>query len=184
MAQRATSIGPKPSLFVLFCFWFVFVCFVLVVGFCLFFWFWLLFYLEGFTGQVRWPFGPPHLTLKPSLVVFVVCFCVCVGMNQKTLFFTWKRFFFLPLSSVWLPCSVFFFSFLLSFFLSYTLLTLFCFFPSCFLSLFPSLFLPFCFLLSFLLSLIYCSLAFFLCLSFFSLFPCCFPVLLFSFVVY
>ena len=37
VAQRATSIGPKPSLFVLFCFWFVFVCFVLVVGFCLFF---------------------------------------------------------------------------------------------------------------------------------------------------
>ena len=82
MAQRAPSIGPKPSLFVLFCFCFVSVCFVLVVGFCFFLLFLLLFYLEGFKGQVRWPFGPPHLTLESSLVVFVVCFwlflvCFC-----------------------------------------------------------------------------------------------------------
>ena len=44
---RATSIGPKPSLFVLFCFWFVFVCFVLVVGFCLFFGFCFCFIWKG-----------------------------------------------------------------------------------------------------------------------------------------
>ena len=47
MAQRATSIGPKPSLFVLFCFWFVSVCFVLVVGLCLFFGFCFCFIWKG-----------------------------------------------------------------------------------------------------------------------------------------
>ena len=51
MARRATSLGPKPSLFVflfLFCFCFVF----------------FLFFFGGFKGQVRWPEGPPHLALK------------------------------------------------------------------------------------------------------------------------
>ena len=56
-------------------------------------WFLLLFYLEGLKGQVRWPKGPPHLTLKPSLVVFVVCFwglflvsfCLCWN-EPKTVF--------------------------------------------------------------------------------------------------
>ena len=68
----------------LFCFCFVSVCFVLVVGFvCVFFAF---VSLEGFQGQLRWPFGPPHLSLKSCLVVLVVCFWfvfVCVGTNKK-----------------------------------------------------------------------------------------------------
>ena len=79
MAQRATSIGPKPSLFVLFCFWcfclFCFSCWVLLVLLFL-----LLFSLEGCKGQVRWPFGPPPLTLKSSLVVFVICFWFVFGL--------------------------------------------------------------------------------------------------------
>ena len=96
------QLALKPPSLFCFVFWFVFVCFVLV-GFCLFFGFLLLFYLEGFKGQVRSPFRPPHLTLKPSLVVFVVCFWfvfACVGMNQKTFFSSKRRLFFLHLFSV------------------------------------------------------------------------------------
>ena len=60
MARRATSLGPKPSLFVLFLF------------FCFFF---LVFLLGGFKGQVRWPEGPPHLALNPPyLFVFYLFF--------------------------------------------------------------------------------------------------------------
>ena len=58
MALRATSLGPKPSLFLFFVFFvFLFVCF-----FVLFF---FVFFFGGFKGQVRWPFGPPHLALNP-----------------------------------------------------------------------------------------------------------------------
>ena len=53
---RATSLGPKPSLFFCFCFF--------VVLFCLFF--------GGFKGQVRWPKGPPHLALNPPYFLFVL----------------------------------------------------------------------------------------------------------------
>ena len=56
MARRATSLGPKPSLF------------VSVVLFLLFF--------EGFKGQVRWSEGPPHLALNPPYVCSFVCFFV------------------------------------------------------------------------------------------------------------
>ena len=49
VAQRATSLGPKPSLCFLFCF------FVGLFLFC------CLFLFGGFKGQVRWPKGPPHL---------------------------------------------------------------------------------------------------------------------------
>ena len=62
MARRATSLGPKPSLFV-FCCFFVFVfCFVFV-------------FFGGLKGQVRWPKGPPHLALNPPyLFIFVFVF--------------------------------------------------------------------------------------------------------------
>ena len=53
----------------LFCFFFFFVFFVLVFFCFLFF----CFFVGGFKGQVRWPKGPPHLALKPSLFSF--CFC-------------------------------------------------------------------------------------------------------------
>ena len=66
MARRATSLGPKPSLFYLFCFFvFVFFCF----SFC-FFCFFVVFF-GGFKGQVRWPKGPPHLALNPP---YFICF--------------------------------------------------------------------------------------------------------------
>ena len=71
-------LALKPSLFVLFLFCFCLFCFSCWVLFVLLFL--LLFYLEGFKGQVRWPFGPPHLTLKSSLVVFVVCFWLVFGL--------------------------------------------------------------------------------------------------------
>ena len=59
MAQRATSLGPRPSL--LFCFFFVLFSFF---SFC-FIW------GGGFKGQVRWPKGPPHLALNPPFFVFL-----------------------------------------------------------------------------------------------------------------
>ena len=159
---------------------FRFSCWVLLVLLFL-----LLFYLEGFKGQVRWPFGPPHLTPKPSLVVFVVCFWfvfVCVRMNQKPCFFCpLKRFFFssfvfcltslfhssfflfLTFLLSFLLCFVYFFlSFLLSFSLSFSLSPF----------MFPAFFLAF---FNFLLS---CLLSFFVSLLF-SLFSCCFPCLSF-----
>ena len=62
MAQRATSLGPKPSLF-----FFVFVFFLLLFLFGVF--------LGGFKGQVSWwPKGPPHLALNPPY--FYLCFFV------------------------------------------------------------------------------------------------------------
>ena len=76
MARRATSLGPKPSLF--FCF----------VFFCFFF--------GGFKGQVRWPKGPPHLALNPPylFLLFFVClffwFCFWLFNTKKTLFFPRK----------------------------------------------------------------------------------------------
>ena len=71
MARRATSLGPKPSLFYLFLFFWFFLCFVFFV----FFSFCFLFFLGGgFKGQVRWPEGPPHLALNPP---YFICFCFC-----------------------------------------------------------------------------------------------------------
>ena len=61
MARRATSLGPKPSLFL----------------FCFFFFFCLVFCFGGFKGQVRWPRGPPHLALNPPYLFFWVFFLVC-----------------------------------------------------------------------------------------------------------
>ena len=49
--KRATSLGPKPSFFVLL----VFLC-----------WFAFSFRLDGLRGQVRWPKGPLHLALNHS----------------------------------------------------------------------------------------------------------------------
>ena len=128
----------------LFCFClFCFSCWVLCVLLFL-----VLLSLEGFQGQLRWPFGPPHLTLKSCLVVLVVCFRLCWN-EQKTLFPPWKVFF--P-SFVFCLSSLFplFFSlsYSLTFFLPY-FVSNFLLFVSFLLSFFPSLFLPFsvsCFL--------------------------------------
>ena len=68
MAQRATSLGPKPSLFYLFCFFF----------FCFLFFLFFFFFLGGFKGQVRWPKGPPHLALNPP---YVFCFFFFVFLS-------------------------------------------------------------------------------------------------------
>ena len=62
MARRATSLGPKPSLFVFVFFWFLF--------------FVLFFFCGGFKGQVRWPKGPPRLALNPPYLLFLFLFFV------------------------------------------------------------------------------------------------------------
>ena len=55
--------------FSFFCF-FVWFCFV-----CLFFFFaFLVCFVGGFKGQVRWPKGPPHLALNPPYFFFCFCF--------------------------------------------------------------------------------------------------------------
>ena len=78
MAQRATSLGPKPSLFYCFCF---FVVFFVSFG--------------GFKGQVRWPKGPPHLVLNPPYFLFVffgflffslLCFLCFFLLDKKPVF--------------------------------------------------------------------------------------------------
>ena len=82
MAQRATSLGPKPSLF--FCFCFLFFVFL----FCFF---------GGFKGQVRWPKGPPHLALNPSLFSFCFFFGFCFSSLLSFLcFLIDKKLFFPP----------------------------------------------------------------------------------------
>ena len=86
MAQRATSLGPKPSVCFGFCFLFVVVSFVCFFGFCFF----CFCFLGGFKGQVRWPKGPPHLALNPPSLFFVffVFFIVCfVFLGFLCLFF-------------------------------------------------------------------------------------------------
>ena len=65
-------------LFALFCFVVGICCFCFCFFFCVFFFvfFSLSFcfvFFGGFKGQVRWPEGPPHLALKPSLF-FGYCF--------------------------------------------------------------------------------------------------------------
>ena len=71
MAQRATSLGPKPSLF--FGFSFLFVVFFLFCLVFLVFVFFCFCFFGGFKGQVRWPKGPPHLALNPPyLFIFVI----------------------------------------------------------------------------------------------------------------
>ena len=63
MAQRATSLGPKPSFFG-FCFCFFVCCFfVCFLGFLFFLFFW------GF----KWPKGPPHLALNPPYLFCIFC---------------------------------------------------------------------------------------------------------------
>ena len=71
MAQRGTSLGPKP----LFVFLFVF---LLCFGF----------FFGGLKGQVRWPKGPPHLALSPPHVsLFLSIFCFSFVFNRKTFLF-------------------------------------------------------------------------------------------------
>ena len=68
MAQTATSLGPKPSLFVFF----------VVFGF----WYCSL---GGFKGQVRWPKVPPHLALNPPYFSFCFSF-LSLLLIEKTCF--------------------------------------------------------------------------------------------------
>ena len=138
MAQRATSLGPKPSLFFLVFVFFVFCCFV---------------FFGGFKGQVRWPKGPPHLALNPPyffLFFFCFCFFLCFplfvfSIDKKTCFPPKKRSFF-----VYFQClplflfSLFWASPLCSLSLS---LSLSCLFLSSFLPVFHFLFLVFLFFL-------------------------------------
>ena len=153
MARRATSLGPKPSLFVffvlfLFCFFFgVFCCF-----------------FGGFKGQVRWPEGPPHLA--QTLLICFFClfsfgFLFFFGsfpffvFNRKTLISPQKGHFLFFLC-VSLSFSLAFFSpppfslslslsLCFSFLSSFLLVFLFCFlFVSCF-----GLFFPFSFFCAF-----------------------------------
>ena len=147
MAQRATSLGPKPSLFFCFCF-FLFFCFV---------------FFGGFKGQVRWPKGPPHLALNPPYFLFFFfgfCFFFFALLSlffnrQKTCFPPRKGHFLLifnvslsfSLNLFWPPPFSVFLSLSLccSFLFSFLLVFLFCFlFVSCF-----CLFLSFSFFIAF-----------------------------------
>ena len=150
MAQRATSLGPKPSLFLLFCFCFFVLCFVFFVCF------------GGFKGQVRWPKGPPHLALNPPylffffFVLFFVLFFWLFNTEPKTLFFPQKR-----VSFIYFQC----FSFFLP--LPFWASLFFCFSFSVSLS---SSFLSFfllVFVLAFFWFLVFVSFFFFLSFSFF-----------------
>ena len=100
MAQRATSLGPKPSLFFGFCFLFVvfFGFFFVVFLVCVF----LFLFFGGFKGQVRWPKGPPHLALNPPYLFFCFFFFplpfLYLFFNRKTLFSPLKKAIFVYLS--------------------------------------------------------------------------------------
>ena len=115
MARRATSLGPKPSLF-------------------LFLWFFLFFvwFFGGFKGHVRWPEGPPHLALNPPyFCIFVLLFLSFVGLSWlliEKLVFPLENGFFclflsLPFVSPWpfLASPFFCFSFSVSLSLSLSL---------------------------------------------------------------
>ena len=101
MAQRATSLGPKPSLFFVFCLLF-FVFFVCFFGFLFFFF--VSVFLGGFKGQVRWPKGPPHLALNLLILFyfflffFFLCLFFICFFNRKTQFFPLKKAIFVYLS--------------------------------------------------------------------------------------
>ena len=64
---------------------FVFFCFLLLFFVC----FCFVCFLGGFTGQVRWPKGPPHLALSPPyFICFVFLFVfVCFFFFVLFLFF-------------------------------------------------------------------------------------------------
>ena len=64
------------------CFCFCFVLFLVLwldVAVLFFFFDFLFFvcFFGGFKGQVRWPFGPPHLALNPPYFIFWVFFVFC-----------------------------------------------------------------------------------------------------------
>ena len=182
MARRATSLGPKPSLFSGFCFllvvFMIFVVFLFV--FCCFCFF------GGFKGQVRWPKGPPHLGPKPSLSF---CFCFffffsslpCLSfLIGKPCFSPLKRHFFnlsvFPFVSLYLalfgPPPFFPFSFFVS------LLFLLFLLHSCFSFLFLVLALSFCFVFCFKMLFCFCFFFFLLvillCFESSCLISCCF----------
>ena len=85
MAQRATSLGPKPSLFFGFCFLFV----VFFVWFCFGICFFCFCFFGGFKVQVRWPKGPPHLALNPPYL-FLFCFFVLFVFSFAFSLFAFK----------------------------------------------------------------------------------------------
>ena len=122
MAQRATSLGPKPSLLL----FFLFFCFFFVWG--------------GLKGQVRWPKGPPHL----ALIFFLLChffpflhvkatkktcfpsrkghFCLIFSLSFSSVFFPPPFFLSLSLSCSFLSSFLFFFFAFVSLFLSLSFL--------------------------------------------------------------
>ena len=78
MAQRATSLGSKPSLFFVGLFFLFFSFF--------FFFFFFVFFWGGFKGQVRCPKEPPHLALNPPyFIYFFVFFCFFWGVSLSLL---------------------------------------------------------------------------------------------------
>ena len=121
MARRATSLGPKPSLFV------AFVLFFLLLFFC------------GFKGQVKGPKGPPHLALYPPYFYFVPLLSLFLkerNYPKKGHFcFFWVSPFVFPLPFLASPFSLYlslslssFFSFLLVFLFCFLLVPCFCLF--------------------------------------------------------
>ena len=150
MAQRATSLGPKPSLFV--------ICFLLFLFFV------FCFFFGGFKGQVRWPEGPPHLALNPPylfiyLFIYLFLFLFLFFCSFPFFAFEWQKTLFFP------PKKGHFCLFSVFLFLS----------ASTFFGLPLVQFLFFCLSLSLSLSLLFCSfflpfLSFFFLLSFGSFF--------------
>ena len=142
MVQRATTLGPKPSLFLVFLVVCLFLCFC---------------FLRGFKGQVMWPKGPPHLALNPPCFVFLWFFFafpslpliekpVCFPLKRAVLFIFCVSLY-LSLAFFGLPLFRFlflFFSLSLALYFSLSLFILF-FLPSCFSCKFLVLAFCFCF---------------------------------------
>ena len=124
MARRATSLGPKPSLFLFFLvFFFVFLfCFFVV-------------FLGGFKGQVRWPERPPHLALNPPYLFL----CFLFFLYKKNLVFPLEKGIFCLFSVFLFLSPLAFFGFPLFLFL-FPCLSLLLFFLYSFLSLFFAFF--------------------------------------------
>ena len=138
-------------------------------GCCFIFLFFVLFvFLWGFKGQVRWPFGPPHLALNPPYDYYFVfffwgggSFCFLLLIRQKLFPPQKKRHFLIVIDcllSVYLALSSAFFQ------------------HPCWFSFFR-----FYFLLSFVFLLSFFT---FLCFSVFPFFPCCFPLFVLVFFIF
>ena len=120
VARRATSLGPKPSFFFIFCFF------------------------GGLKGQERWPKGPPHLALNPPYLFFLLFFLFFL-LFLSFLCFLLEKPCFPPKKGIFCLFSVFLFFPPLTF-----LASLFSVFLSLSLLLLLSVFLPSCFFVFFL----------------------------------